>query len=411
MAQLTAALEDVLRRERGRVLGGLLRHCGSLDAAEEAFQEALLRALTVWPERGIPENPAAWLTTVAKNQARDARKHRGVTEAKASELALDGEASTPPDGIETVSDDQLRLIFACCHPELSRESQVALTLKLLAGFSTEELARAFLCPEPTMAQRIVRAKRAIDDKRLAYSAPERSELHERIQAVLAVVYLIFNEGHVASRGAELTRVDLQAEALRLARLLGELLPRESEVFGLLALIAFSAARAGTRTGDDGELRLLSEQDRSRWSVPLIKEGLLALQRARTLSESAGAAGSYTLQAEISACHATAESWQATPWARIVRCYDALLAIQASPVVALNRAIAVSMVQGPEAALALLEPLREPLARYHIFYATRADFLRQLGRDARADYERAIDLAQNEAERAFLKRKLSALLSA
>lgn len=307
---------------------------------------------------------------------------------------------TSPDTVRSITDDQLRLIFTCCHPELARDSQVALTLKVIAGFTTEELARAFLCPDATMAQRIVRAKRTIDAKQLPYAVPEWSELPERVAAVLEVVYLIFNEGHTSRAGA-LVRLDLQAEALRLARLLGELLPRDPEVFGLLALMAFSAARAATRIDDAGVLVLLSEQDRTRWNVDLVEEGLLALGRARAL----GGDGSYVLQAEIAACHVTAETWAATDWNRIVAYYDELAAATGSPVVMLNRAIAISMTSGPEAALAELVELEEPLAAYHLFYATRADFLRRLGRDARPDYERAIALATNDSERAFLQRRL------
>jgi RNA polymerase sigma-70 factor, ECF subfamily len=399
VAELSQALAEVCRRDRGRVVAGLVRALGSIDAAEEAFQEAALAALASWPTRGVPENPAAWLTTAAKNWARDELRHRRIVDAKAPLLAE--EETAGPGSVEDVSDDQLRLTFTCCHPALTVENQVALTLKVIAGFTTEEIARAFVCPEATVAQRIVRAKRTIEEKRLPYVVPERAALPERVMAVLAVVYLIFNEGHVAREGA-LMRLDLQVEALRLARLLCDVLPAEPEVFGLFALIAFGCARAATRTDERGELVLLSQQDRARWDRALIKEGLVALARARRLD----APASYALQAEIAACHVTAPSWEQTDWPAIVAHYDELGAIDPSPVVALNRAIAVSMHAGPEAALAALAELEPALAHYHLFYATRADLRRRAGRDPRPDYERAIALATNADERRFLTQKLA-----
>jgi RNA polymerase sigma-70 factor (ECF subfamily) len=283
---------------------------------------------------------------------------------------------------------------------LSLDSQVALTLKVVAGFTTEEIARAFLSPEKTIAQRIVRAKRTIEEARLPYDVPERAELPERLASVLAVVYLIFNEGHTTHEGP-LMRLDLQAEALRLGRLLCDLLPGEPEAFGLFALIAFSFARAATRTDERGTLLLLSEQDRLRWDRPTIKEGLMALQRARRL----GGRGTYVLQAEIAACHTTAQDWDSTDWSRILGCYDELLALTPSPVVALNRAVAVCMHDGPAEGLAALSELEAPLASYHLFYALRADFRRRLGQDARDDYRRALELAGNESERSFLRRRI------
>ena len=401
MAELSRTLDEVFRRDRGRVVAGLVRALGSIDAAEEAFQEAVLAALAAWPARGLPDNPAGWLTTAAKNWARDELRHRRIVDAKAPMLAE--EEMTAPSAIEAVSDDQLRLIFTCCHPALPLESQVALTLKVIAGFTTEEIARAFVCPETTIAQRIVRAKRTIEDKQLPYVVPERAALPERVAAVLAVVYLVFNEGHV-SRAGPLMRLDLQVEALRLARLLCDLLPGEPEVFGLFAIVAFGCARAATRTGDDGALLLLSQQDRSRWDRALLKEGFVALSRARRI----GPAGGYVLQAEIAACHVAAATWEETDWAAIVACYDELLALEPSPVVALNRAIALSLHEGPERGLAALAGLEDALAQYHLFYATRADFRRRLGLDARADYERALALANNDDERRFLQRKLDEL---
>jgi RNA polymerase sigma-70 factor (ECF subfamily) len=396
--ELSQTLEQVFRREKGRVVGTLVRMLGSMDAAEEAFQEAMLAALPSWRATGAPVNPAAWLTTAAKNYARDAARHRRIVDEKAP-LLVENERVNP-EALESIHDDELRLIFTCCHPVLTLDSQVALTLKVVAGFSTEEIARAFLAPEKTIAQRIVRAKKTIEDERLPYEVPERVELQERLASVLAVVYLIFNEGHTTRQGP-LMRLDLQAEALRLGRLLCDLLPSEPEVFGLFALISFSFARADTRTDDRGELLLLSEQDRSRWDRATIKEGLIALQRARRL----GGRGSYVLQAEIAACHATAQTWDTTDWRRILGCYDELLALTPSPVVALNRAVAVCMHDGPQEGLAALSELEVPLATYHLFYAIRADFRSRLGQEARDDYRRALELAGNESERSFLRRRI------
>jgi RNA polymerase sigma-70 factor (ECF subfamily) len=396
VADIAAELDAIMRRDRSRVIGALLRLCGGLDAAEEAFQDAVVQALATWPERGRPDNPTAWLMTTAKNRARDLRRHDHVVATKAPLLV---EADMAPDTLQTVTDDQLRLMFTCCHPDLARDAQVALTLKVIAGFTVEELARAFLVSEATMAQRIVRAKRTIDARQLAYVEPEPAKLHDRIAAVLEVVYLIFNEGHTGHSG-ELVRLDLHAEALRLGRLLAELAPREADVFGLLAMMAFSAARAATRVDEHGALVLLEDQDRSRWNVALVEEGVHALQRARALG-----GGGYLAQAEIAACHTTAPTWAATDWARILTYYDELLAETGSPVVALNRAVAVCMIDGAEAGLAALAELEAPLERYHLFFATRADFLRRLGRDARSDYERALSLATNDAERAFLASRL------
>jgi RNA polymerase sigma-70 factor (ECF subfamily) len=398
VAELSRTLDEVVRRYRGRVMAQLVRVLGTIDAAEEAFQEAALSALATWPERGVPESPGAWLMTAAKHSARDAERHRRVMDAKAKVLA-ENPMSTP-ETFESVADDELRLIFTCCHPALSRESQVALTLKLIAGFSTEEIARAFLAPEKTIAQRIVRAKRTIEDKQLPYEVPGRVELPGRVASVLAVVYLLFNEGHT-SRTGPLMRLDLQREALRLARLLCDLLPGEPEVFALFALIAFGCARAATRTDARGEMVLLAEQDRSRWDRSLIKDGLVALERARRI----GPRGSHVLQAEIAAYHAIAPAWEETDWAAILRIYDELYALDPSPVVALNRAIAICMRHGAAAALAALAELEEPLSSYHHFYATRADFRRRLGLDAAPDYQRALELAENDDERRFLRRKL------
>lgn len=401
MEELSAKLDDVFRREKGRVVGALVRIVGTIDAAEEAFQEAMLAALASW-NAGIPANPAAWLTTAAKNHARDAARHARIVDRKAPLLVEPDVHVAPPERLEAIADDELRLIFTCCHPALTLDSQVALTLKVVAGFTTDEIARAFVAPEKTIAQRITRAKLTIEEQKIPYEVPERSELPERIAAVLAVVYLIFNEGHTARKGP-LVRLDLQMEALRLARTTCDLLPTEPEVFGLFALIAFSVARASTRTGDHGELLLLSAQDRSRWDRALIKEGLMALQRARRLEDQGR--GSYVLQAEIAALHTTAPSWEETDFGRILAAYDALLAIAPSPIVALNRAVAVCMKDGAEKALAEMKALEAPLATYHLFYALRADFRSRLGEDATDDYRRALELAGNEADRGFLQKKI------
>jgi RNA polymerase sigma-70 factor (ECF subfamily) len=396
--ELSQTLDQVFRREKGRVVGTLVRMLGSIDAAEDAFQEAMLAALPSWRARGAPVNAAAWLTTAAKNYARDTARHERIVDEKAP-LLVENE-TVHPEGLESIHDDELRLIFTCCHPVLTLDSQVALTLKVVAGFTTDDIARAFLSPEKTIAQRIVRAKKTIEEEQLPYEVPERAELPQRLASVLAVVYLLFNEGHTTRRGP-LMRLDLQAEAMRLGRLLCDLLPSEPEVFGLFALIAFSFARAATRTDERGELVLLSEQDRSRWDRPTIKEGLMALQRARRL----GGHGSYVLQAEIAACHTVAPTWETTDWSRILGCYDELLALTPSPVVALNRAVAVCMHDGPMAGLAAIAELEAALASYHLFYATRADFRRRLGLDARDDYRRSLELARNESERSFLRRRI------
>jgi RNA polymerase sigma-70 factor (ECF subfamily) len=400
VAELSPSLAEIFRREKGRVVATLVRRLGSIDAAEDAFQEAVLAALPSW-QHGVPQNPAAWLTTVAKNHARDAVRHQRVALAKASLLAE--RSAEVPEMLDSLSDDQLRLIFTCCHPALTLDSQVALTLKVVAGLTTDEIARAFLCPEKTVSQRITRAKQTIDDRQLPYEVPGRSELPRRLVAVLAVVYLVFNEGHTTRQGP-LLRLDLQVEALRLARLLCDLLPNEPEVFGLFALIALSVARAATRTNERGDLLLLSAQDRSRWDRAIIKEGLLALQRVRRL----GGTGAYAVQAEISACHATAPTWADTEWDRILALYDQLLASTPSPVVALNRAVALGMHEGPAAGLEALSELATALANYHHFYAVRADFRSRLGQSAREDYQRALSLSSNESERRFLQRKIDEL---
>ena len=400
MADLTALVASTVRSERGRIVGGLLRLCGSIDAAEEAFQDAALRALEAWRAE-LPVNPGAWLMTAAKNSAKDARRRRAVADAKAPLLAEEdaGGAAT----LDTLSDDYLRLVFTCCHPELSTSNQIALTLKVVAGFSTEEIARAFVTSEATISQRILRARQTLEEKKVSYAIPERRELAGRIAPVLGVVYALFNEGHTAHTGP-LMRLDLQAEALRLGRLLSDLLPNEPEVFALLALMAFGAARAGTRVDATGAPILLRDQDRSRWNKEVLREGLMALQRARSL----GGRGVYLLQAEIAAAHVTAPSYASTNWAAIVACYTALMAEAPSPVVALNRAIAISMHTGPHAGLAALNELARPLADYHLFYATRADFLERTGANPLPDLRKALLLATNDGEKSLLEQRLRRL---
>ena len=395
MAYLTAIIEDTVRRERGRIVGGLLRLCGSLDAAEEAFQEAALAALRAWQDE-VPSNPGAWLMTAAKNSARDARRHHAIVEAKAPLLAEDDMHET----IDTLSDDYLRLVFTCCHPELSIDNAIALTLKVVAGFSTEEIARAFVCTEATVSQRILRAKQTVAG--LPYATPERDELAARVDAVLGVLYAMFNEGHTA-RAGELMRLDLQAEALRLGRLLCDLAPREPEAYGLVAMMAFSAARAHTRVDSEGAPILLAAQDRSKWHTELVREGLMALIRARSL----GGRGPYVLQAEITAVHVTAPTWNRTDWHAIVPLYDELAAGAPSPIVSLNRAVAIAMRDGAAAGLAALAGLERSLADYHLFYATRADLLERAGRDPRADLRMALSLVTNDGERQLLERRLRA----
>ncbi len=397
MADLTAIVDETVRRERGRIVGGLLRICGSLDAAEEAFQEAALAAVHAWRTQ-IPTNPGAWLMTAAKNRARDEQRHQAVVRANAPMLVeRDMDAL---ETIDTVSDDYLRLIFTCCHPALAVDNQIALTLKVVCGFSTGEIARAFVGSEATVSQRILRAKQTLAERDVPYAIPERDELGARVSAVLGVVYAMFNEGHIARHG-ELMRLDLQAEALRLGRLLSDLVPLEPEVFGTVAVMAFSSARADARVDADGVPILLSAQDRSTWDHELLREGLMALARARGL----GGRGPYVLQAEIAAVHVTAPAWSDTDWSAIVELYDALAAVAPSPIVMLNRAVALSMRDGPSAGLEALRPLERPLADYHLFYATRADFLERAGKDPRPDVRKALSLVTNDGERRLLERRL------
>ncbi|MFP5477673.1 MAG: RNA polymerase sigma factor [Gammaproteobacteria bacterium] len=408
----------VWRIERGRLVGAAARLLRDLDEAEDCAQDALLAALDAWPRDGPPANPAAWLMTATRNKALDRLRRRAMLEREHAQLAADDEAlgaQVVPDFADqldaardqaAIGDEQLRLIFIACHPVLPRESQVALTLRLLGGLETHEIARAFLLPEATVAQRIVRAKKAL--KGQPYELPDAGERTQRLGAVLAVVYLIFNEGHSAGSGASLLRPALCDEALRLARQLQHLLPDEAEVHGLAALLEIQASRLPARLDAKGRPVLLPDQDRRRWDRLLIQRGLGALARAQRLDPD----GPYTLQAAIAACHARAARAEDTDWHAIVAGYDRLLARHPSPVVALNRAVALSFADGPVAALPVLEALagESQLQRYPYLHGACADVLERLGRiaEAREAYRQAADLTQNEAQRALLLSRMQAL---
>ena len=406
-----ARVSEAFRLEYARVVASVLRIVRDIDAAEEVVQEAFAQALDRWPVTGLPDRPGAWLLTAARRRALDRLRHTRRVEGHADAIAYEatlGANDGVPDVIdpETIPDDRLRLIFTCCHPGLPADSRVALTLKLVGGLSTSEIARAFLAPEPTIAQRLVRAKRAIRDRALPYEVPDDGELPGRLPAVLAVIYLIFNEGYAAQSGNALVRHDLCDEALRLGRMLAELMPEEPEVLGLLALMELQASRAATRTDADGNLVLLEDQDRSRWDQAGIVRGLASLEHAGPMAR----AGPYQRQAAIAACHARAASWDATDWRQIVEHYEALAAIAPSPVVELNRAVAIGLARGPAAGLAALDDVDDAALRgYHLLPGARADFLRRLGRrtEAATEYRRALGLTDNARERAFYAARLTA----
>ena len=404
-------IDAVWRLESARIIGALARRGRDVGLAEELAQDALVAALEHWPRDGIPDNPGAWLMTAAKNKALDRIRQFALHREKQQELGADADArgdhvvpdfSDSLDDADDVGDDMLRLVFTACHPVLSREAQVALTLKLLAGMSTAEIARAFLQPEPTIAQRIVRAKRTLGDANVPFEVPRGDALQERLSTVLEVVYLIFNEGYSATTGDDWTRPALCEEGLRLARILAQLSPETSEVQGLVALMEIQASRMRARQDAHGKPILLMAQDRGKWDQLLIGRGLAALARAEGLGDEPGP---YQLQAAIAACHARARTPEATDWPRIVQLYGELMDCAPSPVVELNRAVAVSMASGPAAALLLVDGLVTDghLARYHLLHAARGDFLARLDRhdEARAEFERAATMTANEREKALL----------
>ena len=413
------AIEAVFRIESPRLIAGLARIVRDVGAAEELAQEALVTALEKWPETGVPDNPGAWLMATAKNRAIDELRRGKRLERKHEELGRDMDAERD-DAVaiaenavdDDIGDDLLRLIFTSCHPVLATEARVALSLRLLCGLTTPEIARAFLVPEPTIAQRIVRAKRTLAEAQVPFEVPRGAELAPRLASVLEVIYLVFNEGYAATAGDDWMRPALCEDALRLGRILAELQPREPEVHGLVALMEIQASRSTARVTADGEPVLLLDQDRSRWDQLLIHRGFAALERAESLND---ARGSYTLQAAIAACHARAHTAEETDWHRIAELYRELAELTRSPIVELNRAVAVSMAFGPALGLDLVDALRdEPsLAGYHLYPAVRADLLTKLGRanEARSELERAASLTRNERERAMLLDRAERIASA
>jgi RNA polymerase sigma-70 factor, ECF subfamily len=399
----TAEIERVFREEYGRAVAVLVCSFGDIDVAEEAVQDAFTMAVHRWPSAGLPPSPAGWIITTARNKAIDRLRREASREDRHAQATLLRAAEEPVEE-GAVRDDRLRLIFTCCHPALAPASRVALTLRLLGGLTTPEIARAFLVPEATMAQRLVRAKAKIRDAGIPYRVPGEGELGERLRGVLAVVYLVFNEGYTASSGDRLVREDLCAEAIRLGRLLAELMPDEPEVMGLLALMLLVDARRAARTTADGQLVRLGDQDRSRWDPALIAEGQAIVRRCLQRNEP----GPYQLQAAINAVHSDAASAAQTDWWQILQLYNQLQAQAPTPVVELNRAVAVAEVEGPDAALSLVDRL--DLGGYHLFHAVRADLLRRLGRSSEAAdaYTSAIARTDNAAERELLERSRRAL---
>jgi RNA polymerase sigma-70 factor (ECF subfamily) len=420
--QIRELLDSLYRVDSGRILATLIRLLGDFDLAEEAMHEAFAAALSLWPKSGVPGNPRPWLISTARFKAIDTLRRRARFDASQDELAryleeqwsaAEWSNKNEEDRLEELGleDDRLRLIFICCHPSLAPEARVALTLREVCGLTTEEIAKAFLTTPRTLAQRIVRAKAKIRETRIPYEVPSPQELPERLGAVLQVIYLVFNEGYSAAAGAEVTRSELTGEAIRLGRLLMELRP-EPEVIGLLALMLLQESRRAARTSSTGELILLENQDRALWNREQIAEGVALLEEALKYGQNSRRFGSYTLQAAIAAVHAGAESVAVTDWRQIVALYDRLMRVQPSPVVQLNRAVAIAMRDGPEAGLAHIDAVLADgeLANYYLAHSARADMYRRLGRtaEARASYEKALALTQQEPERQFLARRLEEL---
>jgi RNA polymerase sigma factor (sigma-70 family) len=409
------AIDAVWRIESARLIAGLARIVGDIGVAEDLAQDALVAALERWPEAGVPDKPGAWLMAAAKHRAIDHHRRNARLDRKHEELGheLEARQMTVPDFDaaidDPIGDDLLRLVFTACHPVLSTEARTALTLRMLGGLTTEEIARAFLVPTATIAQRIVRAKRTLADAGVPFEVPRGADLDERLASVLEVIYLIFNEGYSATAGADWVRPALCEDALRLGRIVAELAPEEPEVHGLVALMEIQASRLRARVGPAGEPVLLLDQNRARWDFLLIGRGLAALRRAEALG---GAAGPYALQAAIAACHARARTAEATDWRRIARLYATLARLMPSPIVELNRAVAVSMADGPAAGLEIVDEIaaHKPLAGYHLLPAVRGDLLSRLGRvdEARVELERAADLARNDRERDLLLERIAAL---